>query len=83
MNATPAATLQAEIDRYVGRGYRVVSQTEHAAQLVRPKHFSFPLFVLFFILAVLPAVLYVLYYVGKRDKTVYLTVNDNGQIQRR
>lgn len=83
MNATPAAALQREIDSYVRKGFRVVSQTETAAQLVRPKHFSFPLFLLFFILAVLPAVLYVLYYVGKRDKTVYLSVDENGTITRR
>ncbi len=80
MSATP---LQDEINRYVRRGYRVVSQTEYTAQLVKPKHFSFPLFVLFLLLAVLPAVLYVLYYVGKRDKTVYLTIDAGGTVRAR
>lgn len=80
---TATSPLQAEIDRYVKRGYRVVSQTDHAAQLVRPKHFSFPLFVLFLLLFAVPALLYVLYYLGKREQTVYLTVDERGRVQRR
>src|SRR6185437_8101191 len=66
--------LQAEIDRYVRQGYRVVSQTDTAAQLVKPKTFSFFWAVVGFL------VLYVLYYLSKHDRVVYLTVDATGKV---
>lgn len=58
--------LQVQIDWYVKQGYRVVSQTDTAAQLVKPKVFSFVWFVLML------GVFYLPYYLAKRDKQVYL-----------
>ena len=73
--ATEPAPLQAAINRYVGKGYRVVSQTETAAQLVRPKRFSV-------VWAILTALVFYLpyYWFVKRDKTVYLTVDADGRV---
>lgn len=73
----PEAILQAEINRYVQKGFRVVSQTPRSAQLVKTKKFS----CLFAILGIL--IIYLIYYMAKRDKQVYLTVDEQGQISRR
>ena len=78
---TTFVSLQAAIAAYVKRGYRVASQTDTSAQLVRPKHFSFPIFLVLLILLVAPAVLYVLFYVGKRDATVFITVGADGEVK--
>lgn len=68
--------LQAHIDWYVKQGYRVVSQTETSAQLVKPKVFSLVWAILWFLVAVVGLIVYLIYYASKRDKTVYLTVVD-------
>jgi uncharacterized membrane protein len=72
----PNDPLQAHIDWYVQQGYRVVSQTEASAQLVKPKAFSFVWALLWFLLLGVGLIVYLLYYASKRDKTVYLTVAD-------
>lgn len=74
------ALLQREISSYVSRGFRVVSQTQITAQLVKPKKFSCLVAIICLILAVLPFILYLLYYLAKRDETVYLEVNPQGRI---
>lgn len=58
---------------YVRQGFRVVSQTESSAQLVKPKVFSFVWALLWFLLLGVGLVVYLLYYAAKKDKTVYLT----------
>jgi hypothetical protein len=80
---TRRAILQREVERYVGQGYRVVSQTDTTAQLVRPKHFSCLIATICLLLAVLPFVLYLLIYMGSRDSQVYLSVDDSGRLHRR
>ena len=68
------APLQTHIDWYVSQGFRVVSQTDSSAQLVKPKQFSF-LWALLWLLALgIGLIVYLLYYIGKHDQTVYLTV---------
>lgn len=79
----PEAILQAEINHYVQKGFRVVSQTARSAQLIKPKKFSVVWAVIWFVLMLLPFVLYLLYYAGKRDQQVYLTVDERGNITRK
>lgn len=76
------AILDKEVQSYVKQGYRVLSQTPTSAQLVKPKKFSFLVFIILLILMVLPALLYVLWFAVKKDESVYLTVDDRGKIKR-
>jgi hypothetical protein len=76
------AILEREIASYVRKGYRVLSQTESSAQLVRPKRFNLLLAVLLLVLMVLPFVIYLLMYIAARDKTVYITVDVQGRVTR-
>lgn len=75
--------LDKEIQSYVRKGYRVLSQTDTSAQLVKPKKFSFLLAVLLLILMVLPFIVYLLMYMAAKDKTVYITVDPQGRVTRR
>lgn len=75
--------LEQEIQKYVRKGYRVMSQTDTSAQLVKPKKFSALLAVLLLILMVLPFIVYLLMYMASKDKTVYITVDAQGRITRR
>ena len=78
---TRRAALQQRISQYVRRQYRVVSQTDYTAQLVKPKRFSFIWAVIWLLLAVFPFLLYVGYHVFlKRESQVYLTVDDQGRV---
>ena len=76
------AILEREIAAYIRKGYRVLSQTDTSAQLVRPKRFNLLLAVLLLVLMVLPFVIYLLMYIAARDKTVYLSVDVQGRITR-
>lgn len=76
------AILGREIQRYVKRGFRVVSQTDTTAQLVKPKKFSLFWAVVWFLLAVFPFIIYLLWYAAKKDETVYLEVTPTGRIRR-
>lgn len=75
--------LEREIQQYVRKGYRVISQTDTSAQLLKPKKFNLILAVLLLILMVLPFIVYLLMYMAAKDTTVYITVDANGTIQRR
>jgi len=75
------AALQGAINRYTGKGWRVVSETDDTAQLIKPKRFSIMWFLLWLLLAVLPGVLYLVYHFGvKRDTQMYLRVDERGQV---
>lgn len=75
------AILQGRVNRYVAQGYRVISQTETNAQLVRPKRFSFIWFIIF-IITLIGWLVYLFYHVLlKREIQVYLTVDERGKIQ--
>lgn len=91
------AVLQAEIDRYVRRGYRVVSQTPRTAQLVRPKRFALLPFLVaagVFVVLLLTAVATASYvwagvgliplvlYARRGDKAAYLRVDEDGRVRR-
>jgi len=60
------AALEREVISYVKRGYRAISQTDTSAQLVRPKRFSFPVFLILFLTGIGPFI-YVAWYLAKRD----------------
>lgn len=75
--------LQKEINGYVRRGFHVASQTDTTAQLIKPKKFSFWWALLWFLLFGVGLLIYVLYYLAKKDETVYLEVSPDGQVSRR
>jgi uncharacterized BrkB/YihY/UPF0761 family membrane protein len=73
--------LDDQVRNYVHGGYRVVSRTPTAAQLVRPKNFSFLWALLWFLFFGIGILVYVAYYLAKSDQTVYLEVDDAGKIR--
>jgi hypothetical protein len=75
-----AAAFQREIVRLYAQGYRVVAMTPTTAQLVRPKKFNYFIAALLLILAVLPAIIYVFYYLSQSDQTALVTLEDGGQV---
>ena len=74
------APLQEHIGWYVRQGYRVASQTETTAQLVKPKRFSFVWALGWFLLFGIGLIVYLLYYAAKKDKAIYLTVQADGTV---
>ena len=76
------AILDREIKRYVKRGFRVISRTDTTAQLVKPKKFSFFWAFIWFLVLIVGFVIYLLYYVSKKDETIYLEVDERGRIKR-
>ena len=70
------AALQQAIGEYLRQGYRVLSQTDSTAQLVRPKKFS----VVWFLLTV---GFYLFYHIlVKKERQVYLQVDASGAVLR-
>jgi hypothetical protein len=66
--------LDEEIRKYTRRGYRVVNQTANSAQLVRPKKFNCLLATCCLFMALLGVIIYLFYYMAKRDDVIYLRV---------
>ena len=79
---TDTAALQTQINEYARQGYIVQSQTETSAQLVKPKSFSFLWAFLWFLLLGIGLLIYIIYYLSKKDQAVYLYV-ENGQVLHR
>jgi hypothetical protein len=73
------AILQAEIAIGVQQGYRVVSQSDFAAQLVKPKVFSC-CWALIWTVLLLGIIFYLIWYMAKKDKTVYVAVDEYGEV---
>ena len=76
------AILDAEVTRFVRRGFRVQSRTDTTAQLVKPKKFSLGWAVIWLLCAVFPFVVYLLWYAAKKDEQVYLQVDERGKVKR-
>lgn len=76
-----SAILDREVSKYVKRGFRVISRTNTTAQLVKPKKFSFLWAVLWFLLFGVGLLIYLFYYVSKKDETVYLEVDQQGHVK--
>ena len=74
--------LETEVTKYVKQGYRVTSRTDTTAQLVKPKKFSKLWAILWFCLLIFPFVIYILLYMAKKDKTIYLEIDKLGRIKR-
>ncbi len=66
--------LKAQISIAVSRGYHVVSQTATTAQLIRQKTFSCLIATLALLLFGFPFIIYLFYYLSKKDDTVYLDI---------
>lgn len=73
------AILNAEIRRYVSNGYRVQSATSTTAQLVKPKKFSFFWALVWFLIFGVGILVYFAYYLAKKDRTVYVEVDESGK----
>lgn len=72
--------LQREVNKYIGQGYRVVSQTDTTAQLVRPKQFSCLWFLINAFL-IIGWIFYLLWYWSKREEQIYIEVDLVGNIK--
>ena len=81
-DADRGALLDAEIDRYIARGYFVASRTTTAVQLVKPKAFNLGCALLGFLFLFAGLLLYVLLNVAERDTRLYLSVDEHGVIHR-
>jgi len=67
--------LDQRIAMYVKHGYHVTERTEHSAQLVKPKKFSFFWATAWFLCFGVGILVYLFYYWSKRDQVVYLQDN--------
>jgi len=72
--------LEREIAKYVSQGYFLVSRTEITAQLVRQKQFNFGWALLWFLVFGVGLLVYILYYLGKQDKRVYIEIEPDGAV---
>jgi uncharacterized membrane protein len=75
--------LQAEIRKYVKRGFRVISQTDTTAQLLKPKKLSLFWAIFWFLMLFIPFVIYLLIYMARKDEQVWLEVDPDGKVNRR
>jgi hypothetical protein len=74
--------LQREIESYLRSGYHVVSQTDTTAQMVKPKVFSFVWAFLWFLVFGVGVIVYILYYISKKDQVGYIEVDQFGRVRR-
>lgn len=75
--------LQREIAAYLGRGFIVQSQTDTTAQLIKRKKFSFLWALLWTLAFGIGLIIYIFWYMAKRDQSVYLSVDEAGRVSRR
>ena len=73
---TDSELLSAEIARRTGQGWLLVSQTDSEAQMRKPKQFSFVWAFIWFLLLVFGLLIYIIYYMAKKDELVYIRVQD-------
>lgn len=73
--------LDEEIAGYVRSGYYVVSRGESSAQLIRKKKFSLFWGVLLLLLGIVPGIAYLFWYLAKKDRYVYLSVDPSGKVE--
>lgn len=73
--------LSAEVTRRQTQGWILVSQTDEAAQLTKPKTFSWGLFIVLLIIGIflieLPLFIYLIVFAFSKPELVTLTVNDD------
>jgi hypothetical protein len=74
------AILDREVMRQIKRGYNVQMRTDTTAQLVKPKQLNFLAALLWFLIAGVGLVVYLLFHWGQREKSVYIEVDPAGKI---
>jgi hypothetical protein len=74
-----SAILHSELRRWVAHGFRVVTQTQTSAQLVKPKEFSF-LLALVLVFTLVGFVVYILWYLTAKDQSVHIEVDQFGRV---
>lgn len=72
--------LQDQIAKYSRKGYEIVSQTDSTAQMRKPKTFSFLWAFLWFLLFGVGILVYIFYYMAKKDTIVFVEVGEEGRI---
>jgi len=77
----PNDVLDAQVQRILAVGYRVMSRTPTTAQLMRPKDFSALWSILWFLLCGVGVLVYIFYYMSKQDSVVHLSVNSDGTVR--
>lgn len=80
----PPDILQQEIDRYISKGYNVLSQSNTSAQLIRKKKYSLFWALFWLILGVgIGFMIYTFAYMAAhKEETIYLLVDATGRITR-
>lgn len=73
--------LQESVLYYTKHGWIVLSQTDTTAQLLKPKHFSF-FWAIVWALLIIGIVIYILYYITKRETHLYLYVDDKCEVHK-
>ena len=74
------ATLDAAIQKYVKKGFRVESRTDPTAQLIKPKRLSCLIGVLTFLLLGIGLIIYLIWYAAQKDEQIYLVVDDKNKL---
>ncbi len=69
--------LEKQISILSQRGYRVTSRTDTTATLVKPKEFSFIWALLWFLVFGIGILIYIFYYMSKKDHVIYLNIDEN------
>ena len=72
--------LDAEVRRWVKGGFHVVSETDTTARLVKPKTFSVFWALVSFLVLIVGLVIYLIYYMSKKEETVSLEVDAYGRV---
>jgi hypothetical protein len=72
--------LEGAMMRFLRRGYRVTSRSAMSVQMVQPKKFSL-FWALVWLFTCSGLIVYVVYYLAKRDCAVYLRVTPSGTIE--
>ncbi len=67
--------LHATIGEFVVRGFTISAQTETTVQMVKPRRFDFLPALLWFLVFGVGVLIYVFYYMSKRDETVYIRIH--------
>ncbi len=65
---------------YSRRGFQIVSRTDTTAHLLKPKEFSVLWAIVWFLVLGIGVLIYIFYYMGKTDETVYLEVGRDGTL---
>jgi hypothetical protein len=73
--------LEAEIEAYAQRGYRIVTRRTTSAQLLKPKVFSFFWAFAWFLVFGVGLLVYLIYFAAKQDSVIHLSVSEDGEFQ--